>query len=483
MLPSLVSPTRRNGVTTYFRRYLDTVSNWQTYSDVTDGDEFREKFRTVTTNFFGSRKLKGMSFLLAAHLLQQTTASIASLIVRTAMHGSRLDAYRGITIRKAVLPTLPQSIRDRVPVPALLKTQTERFTHWLEPRATLVDTYLFIEGGRTWHCWTLNATFAPDLKRTLTVLSLVGFPNRMYLFDRPLAYNQAVDLALSLLDPDSVPGYLGGTNELDSFVPFVGLLKLGVYALGWLLVDNTERDEPGPDVDGYDRWTPPPPPPTQPQTPPAGGFYNTGGYYPPVPTTPPAPAGYNLPLPFAAAPQPAPAPLPAWNGTPAPATYPPAQPYNPYPQPAPAARPAFAGTPVTLVAAPVKLKMSTQRPNGTADESWYTVTQDSFIVVREMDGRQTGLVVALQLESTGQGEVRPVPGKWTVVHVQSGYLLGAALPTVQAAQQLAALLAHIDWTRDVGTIPLDQIDQAKRIIAGFVPRPPDYYGNGKTGGG
>jgi len=416
--PTQQSPLKRNGVTDYVRRYLDTVSDWQTYAgvDITRPAAVGDAVRRVTTDYFSPRKLKGVALLLAAHLAQQVVSTLATTLIRTAIHGEPLDTVRGIVIRRSSYHTHWNRLRP------------DRLTGY----AAMTDSYYFHEGGRTWHVFTLKIDLWGEA-RTLSTLTLLTFPNRAFYFDRPLSYPQAVPLALGLTAPDTLAGFLGDTNELDALVPPLRALKQGLYLLNWLLVDPTERDNDLPSPTPYSDLTPPSggtrPLPTN--TPPR----NPGGYY----------GGYT----GAPYPHPYPYPYPNGNGNGAAP--------SPYPYPAPPAAP-----PTTLLEQPVAVLI---RPDD-GREQWHTITRNAFIV-RTASGRDTGLALTPAIETLSDGRIVEDDRRWNVTHLGSGRQLNQTpFPNRDRAQALAAALLVIDWTRAVDDIPPTDLRRAQAIIGG-----------------
>ena len=158
-----ISPLNRNGINSYLQRYLNTVSNWQTYRDASDEESFQDKAKAVTQSYFGSRKLKGLSFLLTAHVVQQVSASLVSILIRTWLNGAVRNAHRGIVVKES---QVAQKWVDQMP-------------GWLTKRATMTDSYYFHEGGRTWHAHSFEIIISAQMTKTLTILTLLSLPNRV----------------------------------------------------------------------------------------------------------------------------------------------------------------------------------------------------------------------------------------------------------------------------------------------------------------
>jgi hypothetical protein len=166
--------------------------------------------------------------------------------------------------------------------------------------------FYFFEGGRTWQSATV-ATQLGDTARTLTYLRSLSFPNREFFFDRPLAPQDQVELALGERDPDTLPGFIGSTNELENATVTLGNLKRLFFAANWLLVEAGERDGGRADQGGYGPWGRGP---TGDQS---GGSYPTAR--PPGPPPPP-----NWPSPSYS--RPTPTSIPVQRSTPAPSPIP-----------------------------------------------------------------------------------------------------------------------------------------------------------------
>ena len=447
--PTQQSPFKRNGATAYVRRYLNAVSDWQTYAgvDPTRPQAAGDIVRQLTADYFSPGKLKGIALLLAAHLTQQAVSGLATALIRTTRHGDPLDTVHGIAVRQSNYHHRWNRLRpDR-----------------LANVAEMTDSYYFHEGGRTWSVWTLTLHLWGETRR-LSALTLLSLPNRAFYFDRPLDYPQAVPLALGLATADSIPGFLGDVNELDGLVPPLRALKLGLYLLNWLLVDPSERDSGLPSPTPYSDLTPPsggtrPQPAAPPRNPgDYKGYY--GSYFGAAGVTNPYPPAY--PNGNGISTQSYPPAYPNGNGV-STQSYPPAYPNGngmPSPHPAYANGPAPAAIPpTTLLEQPVSVLI---RVNGR--EQWHTVNRNAFVVTAA--GHDTGLAITPSIETLADGRIVEDDRRWNITHLGSGRQLNqVALPTRDRAQALAAALLVIDWTRAVDDIPSTDLDRAQAIIA------------------
>jgi hypothetical protein len=104
----------------------------------------------------------------------------------------------------------------------------------------------FFESGRTWHSQTVIVALW-DTQRTLTHLRSLSLPYREYYFDREVAPQTLVDLVKDSRASDSIPGFIGSVNELET-ITSLGYLKRAFFAANWLLIEPGERDDgsPGP---------------------------------------------------------------------------------------------------------------------------------------------------------------------------------------------------------------------------------------------
>ena len=417
------SPLKRNGATTYVRQYLNAVGDWQTYAgiDPTRPQAVGDAVRRLTLNYFSPAKLKGAAIIFAAQLTQQLVATLLTGVVRTVIHGAPLDTVQGIVVRRSDYHRRWNRLRpDR-----------------LADIAEMADSFYFHEGGRTWHAYTLKIRLWGET-RVWSALSLLGLPGRSYYFDRPLAYPQAVPLALGLVPADSIAGFLGDTTELDGLVPPLKSLKLGLYLLDWLLVDPSERDGDLPQPMPYSDLTPPAGntgygSPAAPGTsyPPRhpGGFY--GGYtapaaYAPYPNGNGVAPAYSAPFPYNG------------NGV--------AQPYAP---------------PAVLSEQPVSVLITRD-----GREQWHTIHRNAF-AVRTPDGRDTGLAITPAIELLADGRVVEHDTRWNITHLGSGRQLNRSPFTDRnRVQQVAASLLVIDWTRAVADIPPADLQRAQTILNG-----------------
>lgn len=438
--PTQQSPFKRNGATAYVRRYLNAVSDWQTYAgvDPTRPQAAGDIVRQLTADYFSPGKLKGIALLLAAHLTQQTISTLATVLVRAAIHGNVLDTVHGIAVRQSNYHHRWNRLRpDR-----------------LANVAEMTDSYYFHEGGRTWLAYTLQIRLWHET-RTWSVLKLLSMPNRAFYFDRPPAYPQAVSVALGKTAADTLPGFLGDVNEPDAIVPPLRTLKLGLYLMEWLLVDPSERDSGLPSPTPYSDLTPPsggtpggtrPQPAAPPRNPGDykgyyGSYFGAAGVTNPYPPAYPNGNGVSTQSYPPAYPNGMPTPHPAYTNGPAPTTIPPS-------------------TPTTLLEQPVSVLI---RVNGR--EQWHTVNRNAFVV--KAAGHDTGLAITPSIETLADGRIVEDDRRWNITHLGSGRQLNqVALPTRDRAQALAAaLITGIDWTRAVDDIPSADLDRAQAIIA------------------
>lgn len=223
------SAARRNGISGYVSRYLNTITSWQTYGDVGNIADIPQRALDVTGRFFGlvDGRIKGVfGVLIATHLAEQITGAVATMAARMVLRGKPFGRYRGVTLRESPIS------------PVLGRGQAKLLG---KDRVLEAKGFYFHESGRTWHCHT--ATYrAGDTPKTLTHLQSLSLPNREYFFDRELPPQDVVDLALGDRDPDTIPGYIGACNEIDGVLGFTKGIKRLMYMGNWLLVDETERD-------------------------------------------------------------------------------------------------------------------------------------------------------------------------------------------------------------------------------------------------
>jgi hypothetical protein len=123
--------------------------------------------------------------------------------------------------------------------------------------------YYFVESGRTWQCEGVTLELAQS-SRTLTRLHSLSLPHREYLFDRPvtipgirdpqpdeltLSIQAIIDLVKGDRAAESIPGFIGSINELESLVMPLRGAKRFLFMANWLLIDSAERDDGSGDVD------------------------------------------------------------------------------------------------------------------------------------------------------------------------------------------------------------------------------------------
>jgi hypothetical protein len=110
-------------------------------------------------------------------------------------------------------------------------------------RMNAADGYYFHADGTTWSVMTADYRMpsSDTGEKTFSVLRSLNIPYRAYYFDRRIDERDAVDIALGDLNPDTLPGFLGETNEIDCLIG-TGVVKRGLIHLGWTSMDDTERD-------------------------------------------------------------------------------------------------------------------------------------------------------------------------------------------------------------------------------------------------
>ncbi len=98
-----------------------------------------------------------------------------------------------------------------------------------------------------------------DEAKTLTQVRSFSIPRREFFFDRTIPPQDVVDVALNYQEPDTIPGYIGSTNELEN-MGALGPLKRAFFAANWFLVDESERDGGGSEYVDYGNLGPGPKP-------------------------------------------------------------------------------------------------------------------------------------------------------------------------------------------------------------------------------
>jgi len=216
-------------------RYLNTLGSWSSYRDLGSWDDIPERVAHITEGFLGLKgllsghpRLAGfLGVMLAVHVAEQVTGGLGTMGMRLWGRGEPFGKYRGVILRRQPPGRLA------------------RLFDWLSGgRVTQADGFYFFESGRTWQCWHLE-TQVGDTPRALTALKSLSLPAREFYFDRPIEPQQAVDIAMGNLEPDTAPGFLGSVNELENATVSLGNLKRLFFAANWLLVDPSERDGGG----------------------------------------------------------------------------------------------------------------------------------------------------------------------------------------------------------------------------------------------
>jgi hypothetical protein len=87
------------------------------------------------------------------------------------------------------------------------------------------DGVMFDMKGSTWHRGTSTVRTSGGEERTITHLQSLALPGTHYLFDRPIADEQAVQVAAGQLRPETIPGYAGTVSRLEVLTPGWGRAK------------------------------------------------------------------------------------------------------------------------------------------------------------------------------------------------------------------------------------------------------------------
>lgn len=245
---------RRNGIIGQTQRYLDTLGHWDTYSDINSIEAIPERIAQVTAAYFGLKglaegriRLSGiLGAMILLHMLEQVTGGLATTGMRLYARGKPVASYRGITIRKSPFTPKAAELLDQVTGGRLLAT----------------DGTYFFESGRTWHCQSLTVPVGDEV-RTLTRLHSFSIPQREFFFDRPvvvlgdsepearertIAIQRIIDLVKGDEFPETIPGFIGSVNELESLT-LLRPIKHLLFMINWLLIDPAERDHGSPPVD------------------------------------------------------------------------------------------------------------------------------------------------------------------------------------------------------------------------------------------
>jgi hypothetical protein len=245
---------RRNGIIGQTQRYLDTLGNWGTYRDINHVEEIPERIAQVTAAYFGLKglaegriRLSGiLGTIILLHMLEQVTGGVATTGMRLYARGKPVASYRGITIRKSPFTLKAAQALDQVS----------------GGRLSVTDGYYFFESGRTWHCQSLTLQFGGEV-RTLTRLHSFSLPQREFFFDRPavvpgdrepeegeriISIQRIIDLVKGDELPETIPGFIGSINELESLT-ILRPIKYLLFMINWLLIDPAERDHNARPVD------------------------------------------------------------------------------------------------------------------------------------------------------------------------------------------------------------------------------------------
>ncbi len=182
------------------------------------------------------KNAKGL--LVAAHAMEYFSGAAGTMMARQFVRGKPFAKYRGVMLRRN---PLIEKITRQVP-----KLSGGR----VQPQPQ--EAYYFHQSGITWSGTTTNFDIVKETPKTLSVLRSHSVPHRAYYFDRKLDPRDAVDLTMGDKNPETIPGFLGKTNEIDSIVRPLKQSKQALMGLNWLSVDDSERDTRGETVVDYD---------------------------------------------------------------------------------------------------------------------------------------------------------------------------------------------------------------------------------------
>jgi hypothetical protein len=245
---------RRNGIIGQTQRYLDTLGNWGTYRDINHVEEIPERIAQVTAAYFGLKglaegriRLSGiLGAIILLHTLEQVTGGVATTGMRLYARGKPVASYRSITIRKSPFTPKAAQALDQI----------------TGGRLSVTNGYYFFESGRTWYCQALTLQFGGEV-RTLTRLHSFSLPQREFFFDRPavvpgdrepeegeriISIQRIIDLVKGDELPETIPGFIGSINELESLT-ILRPIKYLLFMVNWLLIDPAERDHNARPVD------------------------------------------------------------------------------------------------------------------------------------------------------------------------------------------------------------------------------------------
>lgn len=242
----------RNGIAGHISRSLNTVGSWQTVDKLVSGQFNPERLPEQAANMAlgtvglkvenGHIRLRNvMGLVIGTHAVEHATGSTVTLLARTALRGQPFATYQGVVLRRSSA------------IGKLLRARSKLSLG----RVTTDDNFFFHQGGRTWSVTANRYRFPGNLpEKTLSVLHSHSFPDRAFYFDRPLDPRDAVDIVLGNKNPDTQPGFLGATNELDALAPPLKSAKRALIAANWLTIDDSERDTRTLDFVDYNALTP-----------------------------------------------------------------------------------------------------------------------------------------------------------------------------------------------------------------------------------
>ncbi len=183
------------------------------------------------------KNAKGL--LIAAHALEQATASVVTLGARQLVRGKPYLKYQGVLVRKN----------------PLIRKMTAHIPRYTRGRITPQpeSAYYFHRDGVTWSSTATRYNVFPGEPKTMAGLKSLGIPGRSYYFDRALDAKDAIDIVVGDKNPETIPGFLGSTTEIDSLVGPLRRAKKTLMGLNWLTVDDSERDVRRGRIVDYDR--------------------------------------------------------------------------------------------------------------------------------------------------------------------------------------------------------------------------------------
>jgi hypothetical protein len=138
--------------------------------------------------------------------------------------------------------------------------------------------------------------------------------------------------------------------------------------------------------------------------------------------------------------------------------------------------PAASSVPTRLERRPVTVLVEVIDPDTGEEQSHEWVIEAAYEVLTQ-DGQPTGLALTPRVEiarealtsrplrdRAGRVQLETDQRAWNITHLASGTVARGGFAAIEAARELAARLASLDWNRSLAEMPEEDLSRARRIV-------------------